>query len=120
MRGKTLESTIGDFRSLGELKKHSEVHSLEVASPLNESVAVAETEIEGGVLLSHSEHIVFLILSKKAGQLVTRKLLMTTLKNFGNVKPETLTLLISRLRRKIKAIGYSIYNEYGTGYILSK
>ena len=116
----TLKSTIGDFKSLGELKEHPQVYSLEVAKPVNESVAIAETEIEGGVVLSHSEHIVFSVLSKKFGELVPRKLLMTTLQNFGNVKPETLTLLISRLRRKIKTIGYSISSEYGEGYVLRK
>ena len=116
----TLKSTIGDFKSLGELKEHPQVFSLEVAKPVNESVAIAEKEIEGGVLLSHSEHIIFSVLSKKLGKLVPRKLLITTLQNFGNVKPETLTLLISRLRRKIKAIGYSISSEYGEGYVLRK
>ena len=116
----TLKSTIGNFKSLGELKEHPQVHSLEIAKPVNESVAIAETEIEGGVVLSHSEHIVFSMLSKKFGKLVPRKLLMTTLQNFGNVKPETLTLLISRLRKKIKAIGYSISSEYGEGYVLRK
>ena len=116
----TLQSTIGDFKSLGELKEHPQVHSLEVAKPVNESVAIAETEIEGGVLLSHSEHIIFTVLSQKSGELVPRDFLMTTLQNFGNVKPEKLTILISRLRKKIKAIGYSIYSQYGGGYVLRK
>ena len=116
----TLKSTIGDFKSLGELKEHPQVYSLEVGKPVNESVAIGETEIEGGVLLSHSEHIVFSTLSKNFGRLVPRKILITTLQNFGNVKPETLTLLISRLRKKIKAIGYSIYSEYGVGYVLRR
>ena len=116
----TLESKIGDFKSLGELRGHPEVYSLEVAKPINESVAVAETEIEGGVLLSRSEYIVFSILSKEIGKLVPRNLLMIALQNFGNVKPETLTLLISRLRRKLKKIGYSISSEYGEGYTLWK
>ena len=116
----TLESAIGDFKSMGELKEHPEVYSLEVAKPVNESVAIAETEIEGGVVLSHSEYIVFSELSKKIGELVPRKLLMTILQNFGNAKPEALTLLVSRLRRKIKAIGYSISSEYGEGYVLRK
>ena len=52
---KTFKSTIGDFESLAELKEHPEVYSLEVAKPINESVAIAETEIEGGVVLSRSE-----------------------------------------------------------------
>ena len=116
----TLQSTIGDFKSLRELKQHPQVHSLEVAKPVNESVAIAQTQIEGGVILSRSEYIVFSTLSQKIGELVPRKLLMTTLQNFGNVKPEKLTVLISRLRKKIKAIGYSISSEYGEGYVLRK
>ena len=117
---KTLKSTIGDFESLAELKEHPEVYSLEVAKPINESVAIAETEIEGGVVLSRSEYIIFSTLSEKMGKLVPRKLLMTALQNFGNVKPEDLTLLVSRLRKKIKGIGYSISSEYGEGYVLRK
>ena len=116
----TLESKIGGFKSLGALREHPEVYSLEVAQPINESVAIGETEIEGGVLLSRSEYIVFSTLSKEIGKLVPRNLLMTALQNFGNVKPETLTLLISRLRRKLKEIGYSISSEYGKGYTLWK
>ena len=116
----TLKSSIGNFKSLGELKEHPEVYSLEVAKPINESVAIAETEIEGGVVLSRSEYILFSTLSKKMGKLVPRKLLMTALQNFGNVKPEDLTLLVSRLRKKIKGIGYSISSEYGEGYVLRK
>ena len=117
---KTFKSTIGDFESLAELKEHPEVYSLEVAKPINESVAIAETEIEGGVVLSRSEYIIFSTLSEKMGKLVPRKLLMTALQNFGNVKPEDLTLLVSRLRKKIKGIGYSISSEYGEGYVLRK
>ena len=117
---KTLKTTIGDFESLGELKEHPEVYSLEVAKPINESVAIAETEIEGGVVLSRSEYILFSTLSEKMGKLVPRKILMMTLQNFGNVKPEDLTLLVSRLRKKIKGIGYSISSEYGEGYVLRK
>ena len=117
---KTFKSTIGDFESLAELKEHPEVYSLEVAKPINESVAIAETEIEGGVVLSRSEYILFSTLSQKMGKLVPRKLLMTALQNFGNVKPEDLTLLVSRLRKKIKGIGYSISSEYGEGYVLRK
>ena len=116
----TLRSTIGDFKSLGELKQHPQVYSLEVAKPVNESVSIAEKEIEGGVVLSRSEYIIFSTLSEKFGELVPRNLLMTALQNFGTVKPEKLTLLVSRLRRKIKAIGYSIYSEYGEGYVLRK
>ena len=116
----TLKSTIGDFKSLGELKKHPEVYSLEVAQPVNESVAIAETEVEGGVLLSHSEHIVFSILLKEQGKLVTRELLMKAIQTFGNVDPERLTIMISRLRQKLKNTQYSIYSEYGKGYILRK
>ena len=117
---KTFKSTIGDFESLAELKEHPEVYSLEVAKPINESVAIAETEIEGGVVLSRSEYIIFSTLSEKMGKLVPRKILMMTLQNFGNVKPEDLTLLVSRLRKKIKGIGYSISSEYGEGYVLRK
>ena len=117
---KTFKSTIGDFESLAELKEHPEVYSLEVAKPINESVAIAETEIEGGVVLSRSEYIIFSTLSEKMGKLVPRKNLMMTLQNFGNVKPEDLTLLVSRLRKKIKGIGYSISSEYGEGYVLRK
>ena len=116
----TLESTIGDFKSLAKLKEHSEVHSLEVATPVNRSVVIGETEIEGGVLLSHSEHIVFSVLSREMGKLVLREFLMTMLQNFGNIDPERLTIMISRLRRKIKVIGYSISSEYGEGYVLWK
>ena len=116
----TLESTIGDFKSLGKLKKHPEVYSLEVGKPLGESVAIGETEIQGSIFLSHSEHIIFMILSENLGKLVSRELLMTTLQNFGNVKPKTLSLFISRLRRKIKPIGYTISSEYGEGYVLRK
>ena len=116
----TLKTTIGDFESLAELKEHPEVYSLEVAKPINESVAIAETEIEGGVVLSRSEYIIFSTLSEKMGKLVPRKNLMMTLQNFGNVKPEDLTLLVSRLRKKIKGIGYSISSEYGEGYVLRK
>ena len=116
----TLESTIGDFKSLGKLKKHPQVYSLEVGKPLDESVAIGETEIQGSIFLSHSEYIVFSALSKKFGELVPRKLLMTALQNFSNAKPEKLTLLVSRLRRKIKPAGYSIYTEYGEGYLLRK
>ena len=116
----TLQSSIGDFKSLGELKKHPLVHSLEVARPLHESVAIAQTHLADGVILSRSEYIVFSVLSQKIGGLVPRKLLMTTLQNFGNVKPEKLTVLISRLRKKIKAVGYSISSEYGEGYVLRK
>ena len=116
----TLESTIGDFESLEGLKEHSEVYSLEVATPVNRSVVIGETEIEGGVLLSHSEHIVFSVLSREMGKLVPREFLMTTLQNFGNIDPERLTIMISRLRRKIKVIGYSISSEYGEGYVLWK
>ena len=117
---KTFKSTIGDFESLAELKEHPEVYSLEVAKPINESVAIAETEIEGGVVLSRSEYIIFSTLSEKMGKLVPRKILMMTLQKFGNVKPEDLTLLVSRLRKKIKGIGYSISSEYGEGYVLRK
>ena len=116
----TLKTTIGDFESLAELKEHPEVYSLEVAKPINESVAIAETEIEGGVVLSRSEYILFSTLSQKMGKLVPRKNLMHALQNFGNVKPEDLTLLVSRLRKKIKGIGYSISSEYGEGYVLRK
>ena len=116
----TLESTIGDFESLERLKEHSEVYSLEVATPVNRSVVIGETEIEGGVLLSHSEHIVFSALLREMGKLVLREFLMTTLQNFGNIDPERLTIMISRLRRKIKVIGYSISSEYGEGYVLWK
>ena len=116
----TLQSSIGDFKSLAKLKEHSEVHSLEVAKPLNESVAIAQTQIEGGVILSRAEYVIFSVLSPKIGELVSRKSLMTTLKNFGNVNPEKLTVVISRLRRKIKAVGYSISSEYGEGYVLRK
>ena len=69
----TLQSTIGDFESLGDLKGHPQVHSLEIAKPVNETAIVSEKEIEGGVLLSRSEHIVFSILYKKLGELVPRK-----------------------------------------------
>ena len=116
----TLESTIGDFKSLSELKKHPEVYSLEVAKPINESVAIGQTEIEGGVLLSHSEYIIFSTLSKNFGQLVSRENLMTAIQNFGNVDPERLTVMISRIRQKVKSIGYSIYTEYGEGYVLKR
>ena len=116
----TLKSTIGDFKSLGALQEHPEVYTLEVAQPINESVAIAETEIEGGVLLSHSEHIVFSTLLKEQGKLVTRELLMTAIQTFGNVDPERLTIMISRLRQKLRNTRYSIYSEYGKGYILRK
>ena len=116
----TLKTEIGNFKSLAELKEHPDVYSLEVAKPVNESVAIAEKEIEGGVVLSYSEYIIFSTLSKKIGELVPRNLLMTALQNFGNVKPEALTLLVSRLRKKLKKIGYSISSEYGEGYTLWK
>ena len=116
----TLQSCIGDFESLGELKGHPQVNSIEVAKPVNESVAIAETEIEGGVLLSRSEHIVFSILYKKLGELVPRKFLMTTLQKFGDTSDENMTMTISRLRKKIRSIGYLIFSEYGKGYILKK
>ena len=117
---KTLKTEIGDFKSLKELKKHPEVYSLEVAKPIEESVAIAETEIEGGVRLSRSEYIVFSTLSQKMGKNVTRDLLRKALQTFGNASPETLTHVISRLRQKLKKIGYSISSEYGEGYTLWK
>ena len=114
----TLQSSIGDFKSISELKKHSEVYSLEIAKPINESVTIAEKEIEGGVLLSHSEHIVFTMLSKKMGTLVPRDILMTAIQNFGNVDPERLTVMISHIRQKLKDTRYEIYSHYGEGYVL--
>ena len=116
----TLTSAIGDFESLDKLKQHSEVHTLEIAKPVNESAIVSEKEIEGGVLLSRSEHIVFSILYKKIGELVPRKFLMTTLQKFGDTSDENMTMTISRLRKKIKSIGYLIFSQYGKGYILKK
>ena len=116
----TLKTTIGDFELIDELKKHPEVYSLEVAKPIIESVVIEKREIEEGVFLSHSEYIVFSMLSKEMGKLVSRYHLMRELQIFSCVEPERLTLLVSRLRKKIKRIGYSIFCAYGEGYILSK
>ena len=96
------------------------MYSLEVAKPISESVAIAETEIEGGVRLSRSEYIVFSTLSQEIGKNVTRDLLRKALQTFGNASPETLTHVISRLRKKLKKAGYSISSEYGEGYTLWK
>lgn len=117
---RTLETEIGDFESLDKLREHPEVYSMEVAQPISESVTIAETEIEGGVLLSRSEHIIFSTLSKEVGKNVPRDVLRKALQNFGNADPGRLTHVISRLRQKLKKIGYSISSEYGEGYTLWK
>ena len=116
----TLKSAIGDFESLEKLGEHPEVYSLEVARPIGESVAIAETEIQDGVRLSRSEYIVFSALSENMGKNVPKDLLRKALQNFGNADPGTLAHIISRLRRKLKKIGYAISSEYGKGYSLWK
>ncbi len=73
------------------------------------------------VLLTKNEMIIFTYLLSKQGNIVTRDELMTDLWNNNEfINDNALTVNISRLRTKLKEIGYenAIETRKGQGYIL--
>ncbi len=74
------------------------------------------------IILTKNEMIIFSYLLSHQNKIVTRDELMTTLwDNTEFVNDNTLTVNISRLRNKLKSIGYvdAIDTRKGQGYILS-
>ena len=73
------------------------------------------------IILTKNEMIIFLYLLQKQGKIVTRDELMTDLWNNDEyINDNALTVNISRLRSKLKEIGYeeAIETRKGQGYIL--
>ena len=73
------------------------------------------------IILTKNEMIIFLYLLQKQGKIVTRDELMTDLWNNNEyINDNALTVNISRLRKKLKEIGYddAIETRKGQGYIL--
>ena len=73
------------------------------------------------VLLTKNEMIVFMYLFNHVGKIVTRDELMTDLWNNNEyINDNALTVNVSRLRGKLKDIGYedAIETRKGQGYIL--
>lgn len=73
------------------------------------------------IILTKNEMIIFLYLLQKQGKIVTRDELMTDLWNNNEyINDNALTVNISRLRSKLKEIGYeeAIETRKGQGYIL--
>ena len=73
------------------------------------------------IILTKNEMIIFLYLLQKQGMIVTRDELMTDLWNNDEyINDNALTVNISRLRSKLKEIGYeeAIETRKGQGYIL--
>lgn len=73
------------------------------------------------IILTKNEMIIFLYLLQKQGKIVTRDELMTDLWNNDEyINDNALTVNISRLRSKLKGIGYeeAIETRKGQGYIL--
>lgn len=76
---------------------------------------------EQEIILTKNEMIIFLYLLQKQGKIVTRDELMTDLWNNNEyINDNALTVNISRLRSKLKEIGYeeAIETRKGQGYIL--
>ena len=76
---------------------------------------------EQEIILTKNEMIIFLYLLQKQGKIVTRDELMTDLWNNNEyINDNALTVNISRLRAKLKEIGYEdvIETRKGQGYIL--
>ena len=73
------------------------------------------------IILTKNEMIIFLYLLQHQGKIVTRDELMTDLWNNDEyINDNALTVNISRLRSKLKEIGYeeAIETRKGQGYIL--
>lgn len=80
-------------------------------------------QFEKEIILTKNEMIIFLYLLQKQGMIVTRDELMTDLWNNDEyINDNALTVNISRLRSKLKEIGYeeAIETRKGQGYILNE
>ena len=80
-------------------------------------------KFEKEIILTKNEMIIFLCLLQKQGKIVTRDELMTDLWNNDEyINDNALTVNISRLRSKLKEIGFleAIETRKGQGYILNE
>ena len=80
-------------------------------------------KFEKEIILTKNEMIIFLCLLQKQGKIVTRDELMTDLWNNDEyINDNALTVNISRLRAKLKEIGFleAIETRKGQGYILNE
>ena len=80
-------------------------------------------KFEKEMILTKNEMIIFLCLLQKQGKIVTRDELMTDLWNNDEyINDNALTVNISRLRSKLKEIGFleAIETRKGQGYILNE
>ena len=80
-------------------------------------------QFEKEIILTKNEMIIFLCLLQKQGKIVTRDELMTDLWNNDEyINDNALTVNISRLRSKLKEIGFleAIETRKGQGYILNE
>ena len=115
-----ISSEIGEVNSLDAVMRHPSVNRLEKAHSANESVSVQAYVDVDGVRMTRTEFLIFDTLRKKLGRVVPKEVLQIVLKNFAGEEQVKMRLQISRLRKKIKNLGYIISNIYSTGYILTK
>ena len=111
-------SELGDskFSSVDDVLMHPKVVCLENLQEIHESTSMMDSI--GGIELTRAESVIFDTLNKKRGAFVPQVLLWEVLGTIGRADGKSLRTLVSRLRKKISGIGFTIETGWKKGYKL--
>ena len=109
---------LGDlgFSSIDDVLMHPKVVYLENLQQIHESIPMVHSI--GGIELTRAESVIFNVLNKKCGEFVTHVELWALLETIGRADRKSLRTLVSRLRKKILGMGFTIETRWKKGYKL--
>ena len=105
-----------DFSSVDDVLMHPKVVYLENLQEIKESTLIVDSI--GGIELTRAESVIFNVLNKKCGEFVTHVELWALLETIGRADRKSLRTLVSRLRKKILGMGFTIETRWKKGYKL--